>query len=358
MPVKIKEQNSQVIPIDPIVLEAISRDKSDHLTVPDACLTTDSEAYLYLDVSYAQEDIDWDLALNKSLIPVGTGTSLDLSVSHVFVRASIGLKQDKMLDKHMESINKAHYAVGIGLYHYLSPYHSCYKQAKFFANFWNNESYHASEWFVDVELTDNKPWPNMTQCVNDFMSGVFDAAIAAPIIYTSPNAWNTYFKQSDCNSFISARDLWMAEYNDAPVDTINCWKSGNKWTIWQFSPGTVWPGISGDDGKVDVSCYNPNILGVEKLDPASKLAANDVEVDPHDTANILSQDIAQSALLYSMLPMLIILYFVYCRMTKVRSSDSTTEEHHYSLSIANTARKAGSNVKTKEQVCTNGLLCL
>src|SRR5256714_3177923 len=94
----------------------------------------------------------------------------------------------------------------------------------------------------------------ISQWVNDWCNGVYNATGVKPIVYTYISYASTYL-----NSTVTQWPLWMANYNgqDPQTGAPNATSPWSSWQLWQYSSTTAVPGIggTGSSNACDVDVY-------------------------------------------------------------------------------------------------------
>jgi GH25 family lysozyme M1 (1,4-beta-N-acetylmuramidase) len=105
---------------------------------------------------------------------------------------------------------------------------------------------------LDIERTGGLSQAQVTQWILDWLDRVTERLGVRPMIYTSPNGWQTRTGNTTAVADAGYIVLWVAHWGvSAPNVPAQNW-SGHGWTFWQYGNcGTV-PGI---DGCVDVDWY-------------------------------------------------------------------------------------------------------
>ena len=101
---------------------------------------------------------------------------------------------------------------------------------------------------LDLEATGGLPPAQLALWTQTFLDRLQRTTGIVPMIYSSPNFWNTSMGGS--TAFVD-HPLWVAHYTDAPAPTLfGGWTS---WDLWQYSQTGTVPGIT---GPVDLDRFN------------------------------------------------------------------------------------------------------
>ncbi len=105
---------------------------------------------------------------------------------------------------------------------------------------------------LDIERTGGLSQAQVTQWILTWLDRVTERLGVRPMVYTSPNGWQT--RTGDTTAVVDAgyTTLWVAHWGvSAPTVPAADW-GGNGWTFWQYGDCGAVPGI---DGCVDVDWY-------------------------------------------------------------------------------------------------------
>jgi GH25 family lysozyme M1 (1,4-beta-N-acetylmuramidase) len=105
---------------------------------------------------------------------------------------------------------------------------------------------------LDIERTGGLSQAQVTQWILTWLSRVTERLGVRPMVYTSPNGWETRTGDTTAVADGGYTVLWVAHWRvSAPRVPAENW-SGNGWTFWQYGNCGSVPGI---DGCVDVDWY-------------------------------------------------------------------------------------------------------
>jgi GH25 family lysozyme M1 (1,4-beta-N-acetylmuramidase) len=98
---------------------------------------------------------------------------------------------------------------------------------------------------LDIERTGGLDPLQLTEWVLDWLGEVAVRLGVRPMVYTSPNGWETRFADTTAVADAGYSVLWVAHWNvSSPTVPANGWE-GNGWTMWQHTDCASVPGISG-----------------------------------------------------------------------------------------------------------------
>jgi GH25 family lysozyme M1 (1,4-beta-N-acetylmuramidase) len=226
-----------------------------------------------VDVSYAQGNFNWNLAVNSSKMNTDPSNN-NPKIEFALMKTSQGTFKDSQVVAN--SIGAKAAGLKIGYYHYAEQYRGASvnadiiadatKQANFFVSTVNNLPNKPDfPLILDIEDDDerNKKWslikPNNNLWINTFIS-VVKAAKYNMILY-SGKPWLDDHTTGNFNNIT----LWHAQYPYTPEVTppsiATAWakpnsdpKKGNEgWTVWQFSPQGKVKGNQNSKNEIDLN---------------------------------------------------------------------------------------------------------
>ena len=105
---------------------------------------------------------------------------------------------------------------------------------------------------LDIERTGGLSQAQVTQWILDWLNRVTERIGVRPMIYTSPNGWQTRTGNTTAVAAAGYTVLWVAHWGvSAPTVPAGNW-NGNGWTFWQYGNCGA---VAGIDGCVDVDWY-------------------------------------------------------------------------------------------------------
>ena len=105
---------------------------------------------------------------------------------------------------------------------------------------------------LDIERTGGLSQAQVTQWILDWLNRVTERIGVRPMIYTSPNGWQTRTGNTTAVAAAGYTVLWVAHWGvSAPTVPAGNW-NGNGWTFWQHGNCGA---VAGIDGCVDVDWY-------------------------------------------------------------------------------------------------------
>jgi len=105
---------------------------------------------------------------------------------------------------------------------------------------------------LDIERTGGLSQAQVTQWILDWLNRVTERIGVRPMIYTSPNGWQTRTGNTTAVAAAGYTVLWVAHWGvSAPTVPAGNW-NGNGWAFWQYGNCGAVPGI---EGCVDVDWY-------------------------------------------------------------------------------------------------------
>jgi GH25 family lysozyme M1 (1,4-beta-N-acetylmuramidase) len=208
---------------------------------------------LGIDISSFQPTVDWTAVKNSGR-------------SFAWAKATEGFTfNDSTYTDHVNGATAA--GVLFGAYHYARPdNNSAANEVSHFLSIAGNQ---VKAGFLRPMLdVENDVDPNDTvntkaeisQWVNDWCNGVYNATGVKPIVYTYVS-----YASSWLDSTVTQWPLWMAQYPGSPNPQTGSpsgtapWASG-AWRIWQYSSTTAVPGISGN---CDADVYNGDLTAFQ-----------------------------------------------------------------------------------------------
>lgn len=164
-----------------------------------------------------------------------------------FVKATEGVDfKDSAFDGNWQAMKAA--GMIRGAYHFYVTEDDPTEQANFFISNVTLEPGDLAP-VVDVEVIGhNTPQGGLPQRLATWLSVVEQHYGVKPIIYTSPNFWNTYFDDS-----FGAYPLWVAEYGVGAPKVTTGWKT---WSLWQWQGDAT---VVGVQNSADLNRVNPEI---------------------------------------------------------------------------------------------------
>jgi GH25 family lysozyme M1 (1,4-beta-N-acetylmuramidase) len=193
-----------------------------------------------IDVSNHQGVIDWSLV-------AASGTRF------AFAKATEG----RTFVDPMYAANEAGSALAgvvFGAYHFARPdgtANDAVIEADHFVDVAQPEPGHLIP-VLDIERTGDLSQAQLTQWILDWLGRVTERIGVRPMVYTSPNGWETRTGDTTAVADAGYTMLWVAHWGVAsPTVPGGNW-GGNGWTFWQYGNCGAIPGI---DGCVDVDWY-------------------------------------------------------------------------------------------------------
>jgi len=195
-----------------------------------------------IDVSHHQGDIVW----NKVKHPDSAR-----SIDFVFIRATVGTRQDSKFAKNWKQAKK--HGFTRGAYHYYWPNVNSEIQARNFISKVKMEKGDLPP-VLDIEKTSRvQSVANLRKGLKNWIAIVEKHYGVKPIVYTGDKFYDSYLKPD--RYFREYPNLWIANYNRVS-------EPYSKWHFWQFSERTK---ISGINELVDFNVFNGSIEDLLKL---------------------------------------------------------------------------------------------
>ncbi len=215
-----------------------------------------------IDVSYYQDDIDWDLAAADE-------------VKFAITRVNHGGFMDPKFDDNWTRIRE----VGLlrGAYQYFNPGGDPVEQAQTFIDKVGMLGPGDLPGVIDVESTDDESPETIATNVGIWLDLVEAGTGRKPIVYTAGYYWNDNVESHAFKDY----PLWTAHYTSKCPYVPDGWE---KWTIWQYTSSGSVDGISGN---VDRNRFNGSLeqmhdfaadgyrAEIESLDYPSEMASGE-----------------------------------------------------------------------------------
>jgi lysozyme len=170
-------------------------------------------------------------------------------VSFVFIKATEGTTfVDRFVRQNFDGCKGA--GMVAGLYHYFSANRDPVQQAEHFLSVASDLKVGAADLppVLDLEEAPKDPADRerLKGNVNAWLDAVRQAMGKRPLVYVSPNFWNTYMDGFDT----VGSNLWIAHWGVKAPSIPSGWRD---WKFWQYSSTGTVPGISGN---VDLDHFN------------------------------------------------------------------------------------------------------
>lgn len=202
-------------------------------------------------MSHWQGSIDWHAV---------AGTD----VKFAFAKASGGTTPDAQFRHNWQGIQEA--GLFRGAYHYGLPGTDPETQASFFASVVGPLGFRDLPPVLDLEQSDGHGAGQVLDWARAFLHKAESLFGRKLFIYTGA-FWRGPLGDPQADDFFSQRSLWLAGY--VPEGSLRVPKTWQRWTIWQYSDGSVnggqkIPGIGrcdqdwfdGDEAELDKLCRN------------------------------------------------------------------------------------------------------
>jgi len=180
-----------------------------------------------IDVSYAQETIDWDAVKRRG--------GCDFAYSRASYGAQAKYDDDNFARNHDEC---KRLGIPFGAYHFFRFSESPADQAQHFLSRIDGRSGTLCP-MVDVEVESGalSSATQMVDALSAFVQAVEKALNAKMIIYTNADMWDGHLGGSDA---FAGHKLWVANFTGSPVGEPAMPSGFKTWTIWQYSDkGTI-----------------------------------------------------------------------------------------------------------------------
>lgn len=189
-------------------------------------------AILGIDVSFYQDNVNWQAVAADGVV-------------FAFAKATEGIN---IVDDKFASFWAGMRAAGIirGAYHFFRPAASVQAQVNLFVNTIKKLEVDDLPPVLDVEVTNGMNIDTIVNGMQQWLSAVEKALGRRPIIYTSPNFWESQL--GDLQQF-SNYPLWIAHYGtDNPIIP-------GAWSTWTFHQYSESGNIKGIAGNVDLNRF-------------------------------------------------------------------------------------------------------
>ncbi|GJL83541.1 MAG: hypothetical protein DHS20C01_31750 [marine bacterium B5-7] len=188
---------------------------------------------LGIDISHHSGNVDWKQVKQQGY-------------RFAYVKSSEGVDlADPMFEQHWKSLSEL--GIHYGAYHFYVTEDDPVEQARFFASRIRDNPGTLPP-AVDVEALGHDTTGDMTEILLLFLSTLKKELGVTPIIYTSPNFWDKYYRPE-----FSEYHLWMAEYGVTVPNVPFGW---NKWLLWQRKGNKQ---VKGVENTVDINMVHPDI---------------------------------------------------------------------------------------------------
>jgi lysozyme len=192
-----------------------------------------------VDISHHSGDVDW-------------AAVREAGFSFAYVKASEGVDNlDPRFEDHWAQLKALDFPRGA--YHFYVTEDDPVEQAKFFASRLKDDPGTLPP-VVDVELLGKNTEGDMTETLLSFLKTLEAETGLRPMIYTSPNFWDRYYRPEFSNYH-----LWLSEVGVVMPKVPFGWRN---WTLWQRKINQSLEGVEKD---ADISILHPE-LDLEDID--------------------------------------------------------------------------------------------
>ena len=222
-----------------------------------------------IDVSHYQGTIDWDRLSEQNL-----------NFAYIKATEGSGHVDECFYDNWQKS---GETELCIGAYHFFSFDSDGKKQAEFYIDTVGSLSGKMAP-MVDVEFYGNKrsnppPKEEVVEQLGEMLRMLEDHYQIRPVIYTTYKVYDDYIKDS-----FKEYPLWIRNVYYPPF-----FKTGNKWTFWQYTDNAVLEGYEGSEKYIDLNVFRgtqdelEGLIVQEEYEETSALSLDEMEVEVVDS---------------------------------------------------------------------------